>query len=136
MTCTTELMIELNLIFDNDYNVYQISNIIDLLPVQCQNRNETRINPITNQQNPGYWSFSTGYIETLDFEMVSMSFINKLRPFLPKIQQILYENGGEASICVVLKIKNGRTPILGINKELMEVALQLKCDIDFDLYVN
>jgi hypothetical protein len=50
---------ELCICFDEDFNMDEISLILGERPYQAQRQAETRINPFSQQHNPGYWEYRT-----------------------------------------------------------------------------
>ena len=54
-----EIYIEMDLIFDNDYNVYGISELLGIEPTDAKRKSETRINPLSKDHNPGYWTLQS-----------------------------------------------------------------------------
>lgn len=90
----SSVMLELNLVFENDYDVHAISNRLHISCDKCQNRTETRINPMTKEHNPGYWSIRTEYLSTDNFREVETRLFTRFEDQLEEMKKIL-EEGGE-----------------------------------------
>ena len=50
---------EITLCFAQDFPVESLDSIIGLPASRSQSLHDTRINPVTKQHNPGYWSYRT-----------------------------------------------------------------------------
>ena len=50
---------EITLCFAQDFPVESLDSIIGLTASRSQSLHDTRINPVTKQHNPGYWSYRT-----------------------------------------------------------------------------
>lgn len=130
----TKIKGEFSLCFENGYDVYQISDILDFPATECKNQNEVKRNPITGKQNPAYWEFSTGYMETYDIKEVILIFMDKLQPLMSKITKILDSNNGEAIFDFVVVIENDTFPALYFEREFLKMVEDLKATIQFDMY--
>lgn len=92
----SKVMLELALIFDNNYNVYDISNRLSISCYKCKRRNETKINPITKKHNSGYWRINTGYILADDFSKIEKVLFDAIKNKIGDIKNILQEGKGDA----------------------------------------
>lgn len=131
----SRVMLELVLVFDNDYDVYQISNKLGITCDKCKNKSETRINPLTNQQNPGYWELKTGYITSDNFKTIEDLLFDRIRSKIDKIKEVLSKGNGEALFWIVPTVRNKEFPDVSISREFIQIAAQLNARIDFDVYL-
>lgn len=131
----TNIKVDLSLCFDNDFNVYSISKTINIAASECKNRNETRINPITKQQNCGFWSIETECIETYDLKEALEKILNKIEGSIAEIKKILIDNNGVAIFHIVPTIKKNRVPALYFERKFLDAVDMLNAEIDIDIYI-
>ena len=132
----TRIKVQLHLCFDNDFDVYSITNELKIHSADCKNRSETKINPITKEYNCGYWTIETQYLETLDLEIVLDLVIDKIKDSISKIKTILKREDGFAKFDIICIVEDGEVPSLYLGRKFLEVAENLKAVIDIDLYMN
>ncbi len=132
----TSIMGEFTLYFDNEYDVYQITEILGIHPTSCKRRSETRKNPLSGEKNEGYWTFATEYVETLDLQDVVNEMIKNIIPRIALIKDILKINEGKTSFCFVPKIENEEIPAMYFERGFLTVVEELEATIELDLYVN
>ena len=61
-----DIYVEMHLIFDNNFDVDTITQVVGIRPFKCMNKTQTRINPITNQHNPGFWTIRSRTFSEFD----------------------------------------------------------------------
>lgn len=132
----TVIMLELNLYFDNDTNMQEISQQIGLEPTQSVNKANRRKSPFKDDNLEGYWQISTGYIKTYYFEEVSKALIGKITPYLNKIKYVLDTYDGSADFCIVPEFNKNKTPAICFDKDFLNVVNYLNTTIQIDMYVN
>ena len=73
------IYIEMNIFFDNNFDVYKIERILNIKPSDCKRKNETRMSPFNkNEHLEGYWSLVTDTFEELDIKPVIDDLLRKL----------------------------------------------------------
>lgn len=88
-------------------------------------QSETRINPLTNQQNPGYWELKTGYITSDNFKTIEDLLFDRIRSKIDKIKEVLSKGNGEALFWIVPSVRNKEFPDVSISREFIQIAAQL-----------
>ena len=83
------IYIEMNLFFDNDFDVYKIEKLLNIEPSDCKRRNETRPSPFDKSKHlDGYWSLMTDTFEELDIKPAMDDLLKKLEGKLEIIKEI------------------------------------------------
>ena len=91
--------IEMNLFFDNDFDVYKIEKELNIKPSDCKRRNETRMSPFDkNKHLEAYWSLVTNTFEELDIK--------------PAIDDLLKMLEGKFPIFLPTSLTNHQLPVL------------------------
>ena len=130
-----EMYIEMSLIFDNDYNVYKISEFLGIEPTDAKCKNETRINPISKDHNPGYWTLQSNIFFDFDIKQVVEDIVNKINDKIDSIVEICKNNQGEVKFDLVAYFYPNETPAIYFEKEFLELVHKLNAEIDMDFYV-
>jgi len=65
-----EMYAEMHLVFDNDFNVNEITREIGIKPSECKNRCETKVSPLTKKQTEGYWTLKSSVFNECDIKVV------------------------------------------------------------------
>ena len=85
------IYIEMNIFFDNNFDVYKIERILNIKPSDCKRKNETRMSPFNkNEHLEGYWSLVTDTFEELDIKPVMDDLLRKLEGKLEIIKLLHY----------------------------------------------
>lgn len=81
------------------------------------------------------WEYSTGYIGTLDVQILCVNFFQKFKPNAEEIISYIGQNDLETKFDIVVEIKNNQIPSLSFNVEFLELVAKLNGSLDIDLYV-
>ena len=109
--------IEMNLFFDNDFDVYKIEKELNIKPSDCKRRNETRMSPFDkNKHLEAYWSLVTNTFEELDIKCE--------------------ENNGEVCFEIVSIFERDNLPAIYFEKRFLSIVNYLDAVIDIDMYLN
>jgi len=130
------LSMEMELVFDNDYNVEQITEYLNIKPVSYKNKKDAFINPITKKQNEGYWEIETGKYDDLGIEDVLEEMKNIIFPVKDKIKKILSENDGTIFFTLVVwtNSESKQMPYPYFDKKFLKLVHELNGEIRVILY--
>lgn len=81
------------------------------------------------------WKYSTGLIETRDFEMLLDKIVDTFRDKVDIINELKRELGIEAAIRAVPHVIDGMSPGYSIPVEVMKFAVSIDAIIDIGEYV-
>lgn len=130
-----EIYMELSLVFENDFDVNHITQLLGILPDDCKRMGETRINPITQKHNPGYWTLKTETFYDYDIDKAVQAMITKIKEHLLQIRTICIENDGEAIFDIVPSFDPSNKPAIYFNRDFLDIVDYLNATIDIDMYV-
>ena len=127
---------EMHMVFDNDFDVYSITKKLGITPTECKMRNETRISPLTNKNNEGFWTIRTEEFKECDIRIVLDELIKKIINKLPEIKKICNENSGIVIFDIIPYFHRKSTPSLYFDRDFLNVVNYLNATIHVDLYVD
>ena len=127
---------EMHLVFDNDFDVYSISNRLGIEPARCKSRNKTRISPLTNKPIEGVWTLRTEEREEKDLKIILDELLKKINNRLHEIKKICDENEGTVVFDVVPFFNDNSKPALYFERDFLDVVHFLNATIQIDMYVN
>ena len=131
------IYIEMNLFFDNDYDVYKIEKLLNIEPSDCKRRNETRLSPFDKSKHlDGYWSLMTDTFEELDIKPAMDDLLKKLEGKLEIIKEICKKNNGEVNFEIVSIFEKDNLPAIYFEKRFLNIVNYLDAVIDIDMYLN
>ena len=131
------IYIEMNIFFDNNFDVYKIERILNIKPSDCKRKNETRMSPFNkNEHLEGYWSLVTDTFEELDIKPVMDDLLRKLEGKLEIIKEICKENNGEVCFGIVPIFEKDNLPAIYFEKRFLNIVNYLDAVIDIDMYLN
>lgn len=131
------IYIEMNLFFENDYDVYQIEKLLNIKPSDCKRRNETRLSPFDKSKHlEGYWPLMTDTFEELDIKSAMDDLLKKLEGKLEIIKEICKKNNGEVCFDIVSIFEKDNLPAIYFEKRFLNIVNYLDAVIDIDMYLN
>lgn len=130
-------------LYGNDFPLDEASEKLGLQPTNLDKDGNPIIPPIpTNHPNPESfyqvtdWELSTNDEESMDLEVQMNKIIGKLRSKVPVINELRDTYGLKSHLQVVLHVHNGKSPIMTLDKRVIEFAYEIQTEfIDFDIYV-
>ena len=131
-----EIYVEINLIFDSDFDVNTITEALRMQPSGCENRENTRINPITKQHNPGYWTLKSKTFKSFFAEDAIDDLMSKIEGKVPLIKEICNANNGEVSFDIVPSFYYKDTPSICFKREFLRLISELDAEIEIDMYTH
>lgn len=129
-----EIYMEMNLIFDNDYDVYELSDVIGIQTTNVQRKKDTRINSISQEHNPGFWSLKTETFYDYDIKTATNRMFNQIKDKAQLIKEICENNQGEVIFDVVISFCANEEPAIYFEKDFIELVHYLNAQIQLDLY--
>lgn len=131
----TEIYAEMHLVFDNDYDVREITAVTGIVPYNCQRRCETRINSKTQKHNPGFWTIRSDTFSAYDVSIVINNLMSKMKDAISEIKNICAENQGQVIFDIVPTFASNDVPAIYFEKEFLDMAHYLNAEIQLDMYV-
>lgn len=104
----------------------------DLIPLQ---KNLIRKDNKDRYRDYTAWEFSTGYVQTLDFQDISIQFVSVFEEKISIINSFVLKHELDVNINLVVEIVDGKAPGIFFNKEFIEFSKELGAEIDIDMYV-
>ena len=131
------IYIEMNLFFNNDFDVYKIEKLLNIEPSDCKRRNETRLSPFDKSKHlDGYWSLMTDTFEELDIKPAMDDLLKKMEGKLEIIKEICKKNNGEVNFEIVSIFEKDNLPAIYFEKRFLNIVNYLDAVIDIDMYLN
>lgn len=131
----SNIYIEFSMVFDNDFNVEQISDILGIVSNDYKNKNSTRYNAISKKNNPGYWTIcSEKYYNNLDVEYPIENILEKIKNKIVEIKKICCRNDGEIYFDIVVYFSEKEVPIINLERDFLKIVDYLDAEIRFDMY--
>lgn len=82
------------------------------------------------------WEINTDYEKSLDINGQLNLVIDKIKEKREELKYICNRDGMESKFSIVIKIENGQTPAIVMNREVIELAYSINAEIEFDVYAN
>ena len=129
-----EVYVEMSLIFDNNYDVYQISNVIGIQPTMAKRKSETKVNMLTRDNNPGFWSLKSEVFREYDLKFATENLVNQIKDKVQLINELCNIYQGEVIFDVVASFYANEEPAIYFEREFIELVHCLNAEIQLDLY--
>ncbi len=131
---TPKIYTEMHLVFDNDFDVNKITEILRLQPNECKIKSQTRINPITSQHNPGFWTLKSKIITGFDAKPAIDDIVLKIADKTEQIKNICREYKGEVYFNIVPSFECNNTPAVYFERDFLKIVNELNAEVEIDLY--
>ncbi|SDZ05956.1 protein of unknown function [Evansella caseinilytica] len=118
---------------DWDFPLSTVTDKLGIFPTDTEKNGEWA-NP-RRQYSFTSWKYSTGVIETCDFEMVIEKIVDTFKDKVDIINELKRELGIEAAIRAVTHVVDGMSPAYVLPVEVMKFAVSIDAFIDIDEYV-
>lgn len=82
------------------------------------------------------WEISTEYQESLDISEQLNQIFTRIRDKREELIALCQSDGVECRFCFVIKIENGQTPAMTLDREIIAFANAIKAEFEFDIYAN
>lgn len=132
MKSETNINIELSIFWDS-FNLDQFTEIIWLNPSKTWNKWDKNNNAPNRFET--HWSYSIWSVKTPFLDNVTSILINTFNNKLDIINKFVKENNLSVKVESVIKIEEGITPWLFINKDFIYFLYKLWAEFDIDTYI-
>ncbi|MEN2766359.1 DUF4279 domain-containing protein [Ornithinibacillus xuwenensis] len=82
------------------------------------------------------WMYSTGRIETYDFEMVTQMIVRTFKDKVRTIKELIRELEIEPWFCAITSVEDGISPGYSLSLEVMDFAISIGAEFEIDQYVS
>jgi len=126
---------EMHLVFDNDFDVNEITRLIKIEPSECKCRWETRISPLTNKQNEGFWTLKSKEKSEWDLKIILEDLLIMFKHKLKEIKDICDEQNGSVIFDIIPSFTPENKPALYFERDFLDIVDYLNATIQIDMYV-
>ncbi|MBS3681012.1 alpha/beta fold hydrolase [Ornithinibacillus massiliensis] len=131
-----EVYLSLNGGLDNDFSLAYVTERLGIIPTETEKRGEFHPPNRIRQYRFTKWKYSTGRIETLDFEGLVNEIVHTFQDKVTIINELKEELGVEPYIGMVPYIYDGMSPGYSLTVEQMQFMVDIGVGMDLDQYVN
>ncbi|MCT2344555.1 DUF4279 domain-containing protein [Niallia taxi] len=124
-------------LFGDAFPLEEITERLEITPTETYKRGDLipkRSIPLYRKETS--WDLGTGYQVSLDVNNQLQKIINKLKNKASIITEIKDAYSVECKFFIVVKIEEGNTPGLYLDKEIIKFASSIEAEFDVDLYAN
>lgn len=126
---------EMNLVFDNDFDVNVITEVVGIQPFECMLRSQTRINSLTHQHNPGFWTIRSKIFTDFDAKQAIDDLVSKIESKVELIKEICTKNEGNVYFDIVPSFCYDDKPAIYFDRKFLKIVNELEAEIELDMYV-
>ncbi|WP_396021031.1 DUF4279 domain-containing protein [Cytobacillus firmus] len=124
-------------LFGDEFPIGDITDKLGIIPTETYNKGDL----IPNSSSICYrketsWDLSTGYQTSLDVNDQLLQIVNKLQNKTSIINEIKEVYFLECKFLIVVKIEEGNSPALYLDKNIVKFASKIEAEFDIDLYAN
>lgn len=138
------LFAEIVLLFDHDFPIEQVNARLGLNPTESKRQFQTRINPMTQEKNPGFWLFQTEVISSFDIKPLLQMIDNFLSAHSTGLHEVIQQYSPS---CFILRIRvlvqqEDEYPSIRLDPEILQrlssfnASIEIDVDNDFILSVD
>lgn len=131
-----EIYVEFSLVFDNDFDVTEITKRTGIIPHECKNRIENRCSPLTNKAIEAYWTVNSSVYEDFSATMALNDIVERIAPQISNMVDICHKYNGEAVFCIVTSFETDDMPALFFDRPFLDVVHTLNATIQMDMYIQ
>jgi Domain of unknown function (DUF4279) len=123
---------------DWDFPLSTVTEKLEILPTETKKFGEwvNLTSPFKRQNRFTQWKYSTGSIETYDFEMVLGKIVDAFKEKVDIINELKRELAIEPKLCAVIQVEEGLSPGYLIESEVMQFALSIGAELEIDDYIS
>ncbi|GGA60681.1 DUF4279 domain-containing protein [Ornithinibacillus halotolerans] len=138
----SEIKVYLTL-YGDDFPLEEVTEKLGIEPTRTCKKGDEMVPPhgtykpaIKRYYPDTSWELDSGYIESTDVEVEFDKLVDKLRSKIFIINELREKYNLKSYIQVVPQLYNGDTPILTVNKKLINFAYRIQAEfIDYDMYI-
>jgi hypothetical protein len=132
----TKVMVYISL-YGDEFPLEDITEKLEVTPTETYKKCDL----IPNRSTACYrketsWDLGTGYQVSLNVNNQLQQIINKLQNKSSIINEIKETYSVECKFLIVVKIEQGNTPALFLDKDIIKFAASIEAEFDIDLYAN
>lgn len=127
---------EMHLVFDNDFDVNEVTKILNLNPTECKCRWETRKSSLTGKHLEGFWTLKSREMNEWDLKIVLNDFISMFYNKLSDIKYICETYDGAVIFDIVPSFISDCAPSLYFDRDFLDIVDLLNATIQIDMYVS
>lgn len=116
-------------IFGDEFPIDNVTEKLGIIPTETYEKGDFL-------RKETSWDLSTGYQVSLDVNDQLQQIISKLQNKTSIINEIKETYSVECKFFIVVKIEDGNTPTLYLDKEAIKIASSIEAEFDIDLYAN
>lgn len=123
---------EISVCFDCDFPMDSLNELIGLQAAEMKRQSETRVNPLTHEQNPGYWSYNTERFSSFDCEQFFSSLNQLLMKHAQGFRQAIEQHppGGLYIFIYVAVQQEDQYPAIRLSPQLLSTISSLNAFLD------
>ncbi|TRZ39557.1 DUF4279 domain-containing protein [Niallia circulans] len=130
----TQVMVYFSL-FGDKFPIDEITERLEITPTETYKKGDL----IPNRSSARYrketsWDLGTGYEASLDVNNQLQKLVKRLRNKVLIINKIKEDYSAECKFFIVIKMEEGNTPALYLDKSMIKFASSIEAEIDIDLY--
>lgn len=133
---STTVMVYFSL-FGDEFPIDDITKKLGIVPTKTFKKGDlipNRTKKLVRKETS--WDIGTGYQVSSDANNQMHQVVSKLKDKAAIINEIKDTYSVECKFFIVIKIENGNTPALYLDKEVIHFASSIGAEIDIDLYAN
>ena len=123
-------------LFGDDFPIDDITEKLEVTPTETYKKGDLIPNRSTIRRNETSWDLGTGYQVSLDVNDQFQQIIGKLQNKASIINEIKEAYFLECKFFIVIKIEQGNTPALYLDKDIIKFASSIEAEFDVDLFAN
>ncbi|MDQ0247845.1 hypothetical protein J2S09_005521 [Bacillus fengqiuensis] len=132
----TQVMVYFSL-YGDEFPTDEVTERLEITPSETYKKGDL----IPNRSTALYrketsWDLGTGYQVSLDVNDQLQKIIGKLQNKASIINEIKEAYSVECKFFIVVKIEEGNTPALYLDKDIIKFASSIEAEFDVDLYAN
>jgi membrane-associated HD superfamily phosphohydrolase len=132
----TQVMVYFSL-YGDEFPIDDITEKLEVIPTETYKKGDL----IPNRSTARYrketsWDLGTDYQVSLDVNNQIQQIINNLQNKSSIINEIKEAYSLECKFFIVVKIEDGNTPALYLDKNIIKFAASIEAEFDIDLYAN
>lgn len=132
----SQVMVYFSLFGDN-FPIEVVTEKLEIPPTETYIKGDLIQNrSVAHYRKETSWDLGTGYQVSLDVNDQLDQILNKLQGKTSLIKELKENYSIECKFIIVIKIENGNTPALYLNKDIIKFASDIGAEFDVDLYAN
>lgn len=122
-------------LYGDEFPLDEVTAKLKLTPTETQKKGDLISNRSTVQyRTETSWNLGTGYQFSLDVNDQLQQIVGRLKNKSLTINEIKEAYSLECKFFIVIKIENGNTPALYLDKDIVKFASSIEAEFDVDLY--